>query len=612
MSKDIVTLKTWRYPNFGDFVTRELIGLISGKDIEIRLGKEILLKTNYLTVGSIIHFCDNHSVVWGAGVLDEKTNFDQGYKPKKVLAVRGPKSREHLLKFGIKCPEIYGDPVLLFPKYYNPKIEKRYKLGIVYHWSHCWDTGLETINIGDEILLIDPDVTKCNMDPYIFIDKILSCEKIASSALHGLVVADAYGIPALRFIMPGDEKMDFKFQDYFLSVNRELVPPIKVHDFYEAIEILPNQKYPQPPKIDTAKLWEACPFKRNEQPKYSIVIPTCGVDIFYNCIESIIKYTTLSDKEIIIVINDSKCDEIEARIPKIEQIRVIKFPKRIGADKAANAGLKEAKGDFIIYLNDDIVLTEQTRDDWILILKRPFLTDEMVGMTGPFKNDFRGRRNFLITFCAMLRRAVLLKLDPPGFDEIYNEGGEDDVDLSWRIEEAGYKVVQVPETFGHFPIYHKAEATVHTLPNWSASFERNGQMIIDKWFPRVMVGIPTKDRYDQLAMLLWGLLQQTYKDFDLIIVDDSEDRKDIRELPVFKHILNRLQNEGHKWEVIFGQKKGPHYCHQMVLEKTTNPLVYRIDDDEIPDEKCLEVLVRTIQKDKNIAAVGGLVIDPST
>ena len=41
---------------------------------------------------------------------------------------------------------------------------------------------------------------------------------------------------------------------------------------------------------------------------------------------------------------------------------------------------------------------------------------------------------------------------------------------------------------------------------------------------RVEVGIPTKDRYVNLALLLWSLCEQSYKDWDVTIIDDSENR----------------------------------------------------------------------------------------
>jgi ADP-heptose:LPS heptosyltransferase len=130
----------------------------------------------------------------------------------------------------------------------------------------------------------------------------------------------------------------------------------------------------------------------------------------------------------------------------------------------------------------------------------------------------------------------------------------------------------------------------------------------------VEVGIPTKDRYPNLAILLWSLCEQTYKNWIVTIVDDSENRMDIRELPYMIPILRRLDEENHSWRVEFGPKKGPHYCHQLVLDKARSSYIFRVDDDEILDRECLSELVRAWISlgDKNVGAIGPIVFDPST
>ena len=98
--------------------------------IRARILRKLHWGTNYIIIGSTISMLTNErSIIWGAGVIDDQEPLR--IKPKKVLAVRGPKTREYLLKNGVECPAVYGDPAMLIKYFYYPKIQKNYKLGII-------------------------------------------------------------------------------------------------------------------------------------------------------------------------------------------------------------------------------------------------------------------------------------------------------------------------------------------------------------------------------------------------------------------------------------------------------------------------------------------------
>jgi len=132
---------------------------------------------------------------------------------------------------------------------------------------------------------------------------------------------------------------------------------------------------------------------------------------------------------------------------------------------------------------------------------------------------------------------------------------------------------------------------------------------------KIEIGVPTKDRYEQLAMLLWSFCEQTHKDWDVTIVDDSENVRDIRELPFILPILKRMNLEGHQWRVKFGRKKGPHWSHQLVVDETRHPYIYRVDDDCILDRNALSDLVLAWEQLESsgtkVGAIGPIVLDPT-
>jgi pyruvyltransferase len=239
--------------NFGDAVNPYLINFLTGNKI-LRVNPKYYNKEHLLAIGSILQMANMHSLVWGTGLISEDSLPKE--KPKKIYAVRGPKTRDILIKNGFDCPEVYGDPALLLPKIYNPKIQKKYKLGIVAHYVDKDSSWIKKLN-DPEILIINILVD----NPKEFIDNLLLCEKIASSSLHGIIVADAYQVPSI-WIKFSDKIIggDFKFLDYFFSVKRKDIHPILINN-ETSIEELEKYFYNYQININIDLLLESAPFK---------------------------------------------------------------------------------------------------------------------------------------------------------------------------------------------------------------------------------------------------------------------------------------------------------------------------------------------------------------
>lgn len=166
-----------------------------------------------ISCGSIMRLCNNKTIVYGSGIRD----IDQDIQKGIIKIVRGPLTRNRLLKIGCYCPPIYGDPGLLLPLYYNPNIEKSYKLGIIPHINH-YQKVLHMYKNMKDIKVIN----LMNSDVESVINEILSCKKTISSSLHGLIISDAYNIPNKWVKFNNDIKGDdTKYYDYFYSVNRQ-------------------------------------------------------------------------------------------------------------------------------------------------------------------------------------------------------------------------------------------------------------------------------------------------------------------------------------------------------------------------------------------------------
>ena len=257
-----------KYPNWGDMLNPVLINKISGKKainlqhtkLNITKLKQILLKEpkpEYLAIGSILGWGvrrPNISIFWGSGFMYETEKVR--VRPRKVCAVRGPLSREKLISQGIECPPIYGDPALLYPRFYSPNIESKYELGIIPHMADKNNSWVNKFKDNKEILIIDIQSGINNV-----VDKILNCKRVASSSLHGIIASDAYHIPSSWITLSNNVNGNgFKFKDYFASVHRTEKEPLSIKSTTSIEEVL-NSFHEYDIEIDLDMLFEACPFK---------------------------------------------------------------------------------------------------------------------------------------------------------------------------------------------------------------------------------------------------------------------------------------------------------------------------------------------------------------
>lgn len=178
-------------------------------------------KTVHLfTCGSLIGVGYFDVTVWGSGI-HLVTNIANLIKLKPlrkydIRAVRGPVTRQILIGCGYQCPAIYGDPAIIMPLIYDETVsEKKYDISIILHY-----------HVNNE----DFTQSECNYihigttDYKKVIQEMKLSRKIISSSLHGIILAETYGVPAV-FLNTGDyvDKALMKYYDWYYSTGRMCV-----------------------------------------------------------------------------------------------------------------------------------------------------------------------------------------------------------------------------------------------------------------------------------------------------------------------------------------------------------------------------------------------------
>ena len=191
-------------PNFGDDLNPFLFESFLHKKV-YREAKQS--QKHFLGVGSILERANANSIVVGSGFI--RPDGEMRQQGAKVLAVRGELTQAKLNMPGL----LLGDPGILVPNRLGIVAKPEIEVAVVPHVDFYKPTQQM---YGKDFLVVDPS------KPFEqVISEIASASAIISQSLHGLVMADALGIPNVWAAPHG--KMiggEFKFMDYYSTAKR--------------------------------------------------------------------------------------------------------------------------------------------------------------------------------------------------------------------------------------------------------------------------------------------------------------------------------------------------------------------------------------------------------
>ncbi len=204
-------------PNFGDRITPLLLEHFA----DLKVEWDTVSHAQVVAVGSILEHIPPlwDGYVLGSGKLFEFSRLHLHTKTATILAIRGPLSAR-----GIAGTYALGDPGILADELVGIQ-PKQWDLGIIPHWQD------KELAAKFQALIKAPNTTKVinpKDDPLTVLRQIGACRRVVTSSLHGMIVADAFGIPRRVEICPAMAKDggDFKFRDYSASIQTPWEPGV--------------------------------------------------------------------------------------------------------------------------------------------------------------------------------------------------------------------------------------------------------------------------------------------------------------------------------------------------------------------------------------------------
>ena len=239
------------------------------------------------------------------------------------------------------------------------------------------------------------------------------------------------------------------------------------------------------------KQFQAAPyFPLARCPKVSVVVATYNGDrTLKACLDSL-RRLNYPDYEVILV-DDGSTDSTRQITSAYDRVRCLRHEQNLGLSAARNTGLAAATGEIIAFTDSDC----RADEDWLYYLVGDLLNGSFAGVGGPNllpPDDSHiaaavmvspgGPAHVMLTDrqaehipgCNMAFYKWAL-LETGGFDPLFRQAG-DDVDICWRLEQAGYKIGFSPAAF----VWHYRRSTIRAYLKQQRGYGEAEALLVQK------------------------------------------------------------------------------------------------------------------------------------